>query len=150
MKKSALLLTMLLVSFCYSLNVSSIIEPAQIIFTIDGPRDDPVNLTIYVWKDGAQIRANEKFNIFYPQYVTIGYETNESAVYELRVADSEGHYASSTAKITAPATEQSVQNMEQEAADAQGTNYAIVAAGIGAVMLLLLLLRFLSVKSDKK
>lgn len=144
MKKIVILFAFLLLSFSFSLSVTTMVNKGKIIFTIDGPQNESSNLTIFILKDGLQIRAIEKNNIYLPYYAFIPF--NSSGVYELRVIDAKGNYANGNVTIEIPNS----QIKTQQKTEAPPIDYALVFALIGILALLLLLLRFLNTKSDNK
>ncbi|VVB98451.1 Uncharacterised protein [uncultured archaeon] len=145
MRKIALALLAMLVSASFSLNASASIRGDNILFIIDGDHYAQTNLTIFVQKDGVQLRGAQKNSMGLPYYYPVPY--NESGNYSMSVSDEKGAFAQASISVVVPNEGAAAQ---QQAQDQSGTEIAIIAAIIGFAALAYLSLRFIKFRSDNK
>ncbi len=143
MKKTALAL-MLFASLIFSLNVSASLKTGEIAFVIDGSHNEKTNLTIFLWKDGVQVRGVQKNNVLLPYNFYAPYD--ESGTYELKVVNEKNQYASTSIN----ATVQTSGGEEQKKEEQQGLELAIIAGLAGLAVLVFLLASFIKGKSYNK
>lgn len=143
--RRTLLALIIFLSLSFSLNVSSSLKENEIVFSIDGKQYEKTNLTLFLFKDGVQIRGVQRNDVLLPYSFFVPY--SEGGIYELRVIDSKNNYGSAAVNITieqpsAPATETK--------ADLQGTEWALIASAIGILVLVYFFVSFIKGKSYKK
>ena len=131
---------------CFSLNVSASLRAGEIAFLVEGQSATPVNLTLFVVKDGVQLRGMQKEGVLLPYYFY--FPQNGSGTYELRVIDDSGQRADGN--ITIAPKDVVVPPADTQKTEQQGMEFAIIAALAGIAVLVYLLLRFLNTKSYSK
>ncbi len=138
----ALLLILAILNFAF--NVTYSVKENEIVFIIDGTHYEKMNLTLFLFKNGVQVRGLQKNNVILPHYYFMPY--NESGVYELRAVSQKNEYANAIVNITIPDAIKEAEKREEQ----QSSDYAIIVAVAGLLVLGLLLRSFLKAGSYKK
>jgi transposase len=145
MRKIALALIAILISACFALNASASVKGENVLFVIDGDHYTQSNLTIFVQKDGVQVRGLQKNNVGLPYYFPIPY--NESGTYSMTATDEKGGFAEASVSVEVPDQTEA----EQQQAENQGnTEIAIIFALVGLAAIVFISLRFIKSRSDSK
>lgn len=145
MRKTAFALLFLLASLSFALNVSSSVKSGEIVFRIDGKEYEKNNLTLFLFKDGVQVRGWQKNDVLLPYFHFVPY--NESGFYELRAINQKNEYANASVNVTVPGTGGQA-NSERE--EEKGTELAIIVGIIGLAIILYLAASFIKGKSYSK
>ena len=144
--RKTLLLFALAFSMCFALNVSAVPKESAILITVDGDHSSPYNLTIFVLRDGVQLRGMQKNDVLLPYRFEQSH--NGSGFYEFRAVSEQGERADASLNLTVPSG--TITPGQQAAEDQRNTEYAIIIGLVGILVLVFLLLRFLNMKSDNK
>lgn len=145
MRKTAFVLLFLLASLSFALNVSPSVKSGEIVFRIDGKEYEKNNLTLFLFRDGVQVRGWQKNGVLLPYFHFVPY--NESGVYELRAINQKNEYANASVNVTVAGTGSRAKQADEEE---KNTELAILVGIAGLAIILYLAASFIKGKSYSK